>query len=76
MRYDLSKFPQRLKQAREKRKLSKSKLMELTGIHPSTLSRYETGESLPNTLNLIILAEILGVSLEWLCGGEYNESDI
>ena len=70
MRYDLSKFPQRLKQARETKGLSRSKLVELTGIPLPCLSKYETGKSLPNTLNLIILAESLGVSLEWLCGND------
>ena len=68
MRYDLSKFPQRLKQARETKGLSQTKLGELTGIPLPCLSKYETEKNLPNTLNLIILAEGLGVSLEWLCG--------
>ena len=70
MRYDLSKFPQRLKQARKTKGLSRSKLAELTGIPMECLLRYETVKSLPNTLNLIILAESLGVSLEWLCGND------
>ena len=76
MKYDLSKFPQRLKRAREKRKLSRSKLEELALMPTASISAYETGKRLPNTLNLVILAENLRVSLEWLCGGEYNESDI
>ena len=70
MRYDLSKFPQRLKQAREKRKLSRNKLEELSLMPTASILAYETGKRLPNTLNLIILAENLGVSLEWLCGND------
>lgn len=70
MRYDLSEFSQRLKQARETKGLLQSKLVELTGISQTCLSKYETGKSLPNTLNLIILAESLGVSLDWLCGND------
>ena len=76
MKYDLSKFPQRLKQARKTKGLSQNKLIELTGIPQACLWKYETGKSLPNTLNLVILAESLGISLDWFCGGNCNESDI
>ena len=37
-----------------------------TGISQSTLSKYETGEALPTTENLMILAEYYQTSLDYL----------
>ena len=37
-----------------------------TGISQSTLSKYETGELLPTTDNLIVLAKYYNTSLDYL----------
>lgn len=37
-----------------------------TGISQSTLSKYETGEALPTTENLMILAQYYKTSLDFL----------
>ena len=37
-----------------------------TGISQSTLSKYETGEALPTTENLMILAQYYKTSLDYL----------
>lgn len=37
-----------------------------TGINQSTLSKYETGELLPTTENLMILAQFYHTSLDYL----------
>lgn len=37
-----------------------------TGISQSTLSKYECGEALPTTENLLVLAEYYGTSLDFL----------
>lgn len=37
-----------------------------TGINQSTLSKYETGELMPTTENLIILAQFYHTSLDYL----------
>ena len=37
-----------------------------TGIDQSTLSKYELGESVPTTENLIILAKLYNTSLDYL----------
>lgn len=37
-----------------------------TGISQSTLSKYETGELLPTTENLLILAQFYHTSLDYL----------
>lgn len=37
-----------------------------TGINQSMLSKYETGEILPTTENLIILADFYNTSLDYL----------
>lgn len=37
-----------------------------TGISQSVLSKYETGEAIPTTENLLILAELYNTSLDYL----------
>lgn len=37
-----------------------------TGISQSILSKYETGEAMPTTENLIILARFYGTSMDFL----------
>lgn len=42
------------------------KVQMQTGINQSMLSKYETGEILPTTENLIILADFYNTSLDYL----------
>ena len=70
MRYDLSKFPQRLRQARKNKGITQKELENLTGIDNANISKYEKGDLTPGILILIILASKLNVSLDWLCGND------
>lgn len=63
-------FPQRLKQLRQKKGLTQQKLAEILGIKRNTYSDWENGKTEPSFENLIKLADLLEVSLDWLFGRE------
>lgn len=63
-------FPQRLKQLRQKKGLTQQKLAEILGIKRNTYSDWENGKTEPGFENLIKLADLLEVSLDWLFGRE------
>lgn len=62
------KFPDRLRQARDKKGLSQSELAEKTGLQPSAVSHFETGRRSPSFENLKVLSEALQVSTDYLLG--------
>ena len=68
MRYDLSEFSQRLKQSRKDRKMTYKQLSDMAKVDSANLFRYEQGKYLPTLPVAIRLANVLDVSLEWLCG--------
>ena len=59
-------FPQRLKCTREMRKLTQSSLAKITGLEPSAISHFETGERTPSMKNLVKLCVALEVRSEYL----------
>ena len=59
-------MPNRFSQLREEKGLSQLALQEKVHIDQTTLSRYETGDRLPTTDNLIILADFYDVSTDYL----------
>ena len=61
-------FTDRLKAARERRGLSQTDLAKLTGLQPSAVSHFETGNRAPSFDNLKRLADALGVSIDYLLG--------
>lgn len=61
-------FGQRLAQLRERRGLSQRQLAALVGIRGPSLAEYETQATWPSVPTLIALADVLDVSLDWLCG--------
>jgi len=67
-------FGERLKNLREKRKLSQSKLAGLTGLHYTQIGRYEKGKSMPSSDILTKFAEIFSVSIDFLLAGSIEES--
>ncbi len=48
--------------------LRQKDLAEHTNIREQTLSRYKTGERIPDTYELYRIAVALGVSIDWLLG--------
>lgn len=60
----------RLRELREARGLSQRKTAELAGVEPSTINRIEAGSRKISTEQAKRLAEIFGVSMEYLIGAE------
>ncbi|GIK23627.1 MAG: hypothetical protein BroJett005_30410 [Ignavibacteriota bacterium] len=63
-----ARFPDRLRAARELRKLSQSDLAERAGFQPSAVSHFETGRRSPSFDNLKRLADALDVTTDYLLG--------
>jgi len=63
-------FSLRLREARERKKLTQKQLAELAGITAASVSAYEKLDSAksPSMEIAIQLAKALGVSLDWLAG--------
>jgi transcriptional regulator with XRE-family HTH domain len=76
----LDQFPQRLRAARELRKLAQDELARKTGLQPSAISHFETGTRKPSFDNLRKLADALEVTTDYLLGrvahiGEHGDAD-
>jgi transcriptional regulator with XRE-family HTH domain len=61
-------FSQRLKVARDLRKLSQGELAERSGLQPSAISHFETASRSPSFDNLKKLADALDVTSDFLLG--------
>lgn len=62
------KFPDRLKAIREDKGITQKHLAEVLSITISTISHYENGTREPSIEILIQMAEVLGVSVDYLVG--------
>lgn len=62
-------FAHRLVDLRKQRQLSQTALGEQVGLHYTHISRYERGISRPSADTLTRLAEVLGVSTDYLMAG-------
>lgn len=63
-----SKFPERLRSARELRGLSQSQLADRSGLQPSAISHFEQDRRSPSFDNLKRLANALNVTTDYLLG--------
>jgi transcriptional regulator with XRE-family HTH domain len=61
--------------ARMGRGLSQEALAEKSGVSQNTIYSYEVGIRLPGAKILIAIADVLEVSLDWLCGREGRNYD-
>ncbi len=61
-------FSDRVRAARELRKLSQSELASKSGFQPSAISHFETGTRSPSFDNLKRLADALNVTTDYLLG--------
>ena len=76
MKYDLSKIHTRLRSARKSKNLTPYELAEKSGVSVYCISGTELDYSIPRIGTVAKLANALEVSVDWLCGGECDESDI
>lgn len=75
--FNQQKFAERFKEARTKSGLSRTALSKKTGISTVSLAGYESTDNpkIPSLDKAQQLAEVFGVSLDWLCGNvDKNES--
>ena len=56
----------RLKELRKRKGYTQVALQMSTGIEQALLSKFETGERVPPTETLILLAEFYGVSIDYI----------
>ena len=63
-------FPKRLKELRLKKGLTQTELGEKVGVKQNTFTNWENGKREPNFENLIKIADLLEVSVDWLFGRE------
>ncbi len=68
-------FSDNLTMLRKMNDLSQEDLAEKIGVSRQTLSKYETGESLPDIEKCKVLADVFGVSLDDLISYEKNDGD-
>jgi transcriptional regulator with XRE-family HTH domain len=61
-------FSERLRKERERKNLSQSELATKTGLQPSAISHFETGNRAPSFDNLNKLADALSVTVDYLLG--------
>jgi len=66
-------FQERLKTARETKRLSQADLAERCGLAPTAISHFECGMRSPSLKNLIKLGLGLDVSIDWLVGRKSEE---
>ena len=61
-------FGEKLREYRNKSKLTQKELAERLGVNFTTLSKYETNATFPKYEILIEIPKILGITLDELCG--------
>ena len=59
----------RISELRNEKKLSQNQLAKLMEVSRQAVSKWETGQSVPDSLNLIKLADILETDIEYLTTG-------
>ena len=66
----MSKFPERLKELREDKMLTKSQLAREVGFSQSAITRWENAQQIPNIDDAIKIAQYFGVTTDYLFGLE------
>ena len=64
----------RIIELRKKQNLSQGKLAEAVGVTRQAVSKWETGQSLPDSGKLILLSQILSTDIEYLTTGRVNDA--
>ena len=65
---DMAKLQEQLRELREQRKITQTRLAELVGVSPRVYNRWENGDATPHWESIVKIADVLGVSLDTLAG--------
>lgn len=69
-------FAKRLAQLRQEKGLTQQKLADILKCSKSTISLYETGDTVPDAKNIVRLCDIFGVSCDYLlCQTNYRRAE-
>jgi len=68
MEFDRQKFAQRLRAARRQAGLSQERLAHQCGLTVGAYRRLEKGTTSPHAATIYALAQVLGLSADWLLG--------
>ncbi|HGI3718502.1 TPA: helix-turn-helix domain-containing protein [Streptococcus agalactiae] len=71
----LTNFPQKLKELRKEKKLTQTELASKLNIIQKSYSNWESGKAEPTLDNIIKLANILDVTVDYLLGRSDNFSN-
>ncbi len=69
---DQELFVARMKEARERKKMTLKELADACGVSISAMNRYAAYAAQPGVEVVWQMAKVLGVSMDWLCGQEEN----
>ena len=65
---DINKFSERLSHCMQEHRLNGNDLAALSGVTAATISRYLNGLRTPTVDNVVLLADALDVSVDYLLG--------
>ena len=68
-------FAERLKELRKQAHLTQVELAKLLGIGQSSYADWERGKKKPTQENLVRIAQVLNVSIDYLVGNSEGKSD-
>jgi len=71
----LKQLGRRLRERRELRRLTQGDIASALQINPQAVSKWERGDNAPDIVCLPALANILGVTTDWLLGNDGAERD-
>lgn len=66
----------KLRRLRENMGLQQKEVADRLGVNPSAVTRWETGEKRPDLVNLVKLADLYNVSLDYLMGRTDNPAPV
>ena len=70
-----SGFPERLRQARKAADMTQNDVAYETYTSVSQIARMEKGEVAPSIAKVVELADLYGISVDWLCGRTDNNGN-
>ncbi len=65
---------ERITELRKNENISQAQLAKYLGVSRQAVSKWETGQSLPDSQNMILLAEVLKTDVEYLTTGRINDA--
>ena len=65
---------ERISELRKNENISQAQLADAVGVSRQAVSKWETGQSLPDSMKMILLAEVLKTDVEYLTTGRKHDA--